>query len=107
MPSGSAKRSRSRPAARHAGRGLGAPRLRRAAMPSIAPDEADQLALDAHAIRAIKPRLIGRVGSLKRDGSAASAQALQRRLSFIDQRHRSEEHTSELQSPYVISYAVF
>src|ERR1051325_10133608 len=26
---------------------------------------------------------------------------------FVGQSHRSEEHTSELQSPYVISYAVF
>src|ERR1051325_11868264 len=44
------------------------------------------------------------------DSAPLALSELHIRLQFLEKEHqslRSEEHTSELQSPYVISYAVF
>jgi hypothetical protein len=55
--------------------------------PSVAADEADQLALDLDPVGAEDAGLIGRVGGLQRNRIALAAQTLQRRLLAIDQRH--------------------
>src|ERR1051325_10379952 len=48
------------------------------------------------------------VGPVARNTSSRLMTILTGRPDFFDSRYaRSEEHTSELQSPYVISYAVF
>src|SRR5712691_6155724 len=53
---------------------------------SVAPEQADELALNAHAVGAEDARLVGGVRRLQRDRGALLAQALQRRLLLVDQR---------------------
>jgi competence protein ComEC len=54
---------------------------------SIGADQADHAALNLHLVSAVEPGAIGRVGGLQRDGAALAAQALERRLVVVDQRH--------------------
>src|SRR5208283_4119693 len=55
-------------------------------LPSIFAQQAHELALYAHPVRAEDARLIGGIGGLERDGGAALAQPLQRRLLLVDER---------------------
>src|SRR5271156_5150938 len=58
----------------------------RARRRSISPQEADQLALDAHSVGTEYARLIGGIGRFERDRGAAAPKALERRLLVVDQR---------------------
>src|SRR5262252_10648025 len=53
----------------------------------IASEQPDQLALDAHAIGRQDSDFVGGIGWLERNRGAAAAEALERRLFFVDQRH--------------------
>src|SRR5262245_19561625 len=53
----------------------------------IAPEQPDQLALDAHAIGRQDSDLVGGIRGLERNRGAAAAETLERRLFFVDQRH--------------------
>jgi len=48
------------------------PFFRDADSPSVAPDEPDKFALDAHTIGAVQPGFVGGIGCLERDGVAAT-----------------------------------
>jgi ComEC/Rec2-related protein len=54
---------------------------------SVPPEQPHHLALDAHPRRRQDPHLIGRVGGLERNRSAAAAEAFEGRFLLIDQRH--------------------
>ena len=54
---------------------------------SIPPNQADKASLHAHPVWTEDAGLIGGVGGFERDRVAAAANALQRRLFFVDQRH--------------------
>src|SRR5690349_23167870 len=54
---------------------------------SIPPEQADQLALDAHAVGGKDAHLIGGIGWLERDRGTAAAETLERCLLVVDQRH--------------------
>ena len=54
---------------------------------SVAPDKADQAALHLYAVGTEDAGLVGRVGGFQRDRRALAAEALQRRLFIVDQRH--------------------
>src|SRR5690606_29372172 len=54
---------------------------------SVAPDEPDQSALDLDPVRPEDPRLVGGIGRLERDRGALAAEALQRCLLVVDERH--------------------
>ncbi len=56
-----------------------------AARRSVAAEDADQLALDAHAVRRQDANLVGRVRGLQRDRGTAATEALQRRFLLVDQ----------------------
>ena len=58
-------------------------RLRR----SIPAEQPDQLALDAHAVGRQDADLVGGIGRLERDRGAAAAEAFERGLLVVDQRH--------------------
>src|SRR5476651_55096 len=53
----------------------------------VSPIEPGQAALDLDPVGSEDPRLVGGVGRLERDRRALLAQALQRRLGIVDQRH--------------------
>src|SRR5262249_38112328 len=53
----------------------------------IAPEQPDQLSLDAYAIGRQDSDLVGGIGGLERNRGAAAAETLERRLFFVDQRH--------------------
>src|SRR5215212_9515138 len=62
-------------------------RTRPTARRSVATNQTDQLALNLDPVGAEHARLVARVCRLERDRGAAAAEALQRRLLVVDQRH--------------------
>ena len=53
----------------------------------VAPEQSDQLALNAHPVGRQDAHLVGGIGRLERDRGAAAAEAFERCLLVVDQRH--------------------
>src|SRR5262245_38386685 len=81
--------SRRKRAGRHPRRRMTPPRgptIWKPAISSIAPEQAYQLALDAHAVGGEDPDLVGGIGGLERDRGATPAETLEGRFLLVDER---------------------